>query len=582
MDTLSPNIVSNALNFHAMYNPDSEAIVYGQRRITWKRLGERVNRLANALIEAGVRKNDKVALMFHNCPEFIETNYAIQSAGAIPVPVNYRFTANEIKYQLANSDASFFFFESTFSEPVEKAAFDLPGIKLFICDRESGIKNSATYGKMVEGGAADIPQVPTVWEDVAVMIYTGGTTGFPKGVMLTYGGHADMFSNLFASIINRTTEVNLKPEQLKGVGNILTLPGTGMAAGLLQTRLAKKILASKKTYKAIQKAAHYLFTHPRAARIGYKSTVKFMTPSLPFFHDASYQVLMLALFTGNLCQVIIDDLHFNEEKVLKAVENERPKLMANVPTGWKRLVSSSDIDKYDKSSIIAAVTGAGVCTADLKRKIFEKFPGVILLDIMGQTEMTPITTFRIDTGPETLKNRSVGKSILDVRVVDENGNDLPRGETGELMYRSSWIMKGYYKDEKKTSDAMRGGWFLSGDLGYIDEDGEIRIVERKKECINTGGEKVFPLEVEEVLHKHPDIDDVCVIGVPDEEWGNILRAVVKPRPGKSPDPDSITEFCRGKLAGYKIPRSIILVDELPLSPVGKMLRSKIRELYGKP
>ena len=143
-------------------------------------------------------------------------------------------------------------------------------------------------------------------------------------------------------------------------------------------------------------------------------------------------------------------------------------------------------------------------------------------------------------------------------------------------------MKGYYKDDEKTAEAMTDGWFKGGDLGYFDADGEVRLVDRKKECINTGGEKVFPLEVEDVLHAHPDIQDVCVIGVPDEEWGSTVRAVVQPVPGASPDPAAIIEFCRGKLAGFKIPKSVVFVEELPLSPVGKVLRAKIRENYGKP
>ncbi|MFW6237550.1 MAG: class I adenylate-forming enzyme family protein, partial [Desulfosudaceae bacterium] len=240
-----------------------------------------------------------------------------------------------------------------------------------------------------------------------------------------------------------------------------------------------------------------------------------------------------------------------------------------------------NLDQYDVSSLLAAATGAGACPVDLKRKIFEKFPGVLLLDMFGQTEMTPITSFRIDTGPDSLKERSVGKSILDVRIVDEEGNDVPRGEVGEIMYKSGWIMKGYYKDEEQTAAVKKDGWFRGGDLGYLDEDGEVRIVDRKKECINSGGEKIFPLEVEEVLHNHPRIQDVCVIGVPDEEWGHTVRAVVQPIPGDLPDPEEIMAFCRGKLAGYKIPKSVVFVKELPLSPVGKVLRSKIREYYGQ-
>jgi len=141
-------------------------------------------------------------------------------------------------------------------------------------------------------------------------------------------------------------------------------------------------------------------------------------------------------------------------------------------------------------------------------------------------------------------------------------------------------MKGYYKDEDKTREVMEGGWFRSGDLGYLDDEGEVRLIDRKKECINTGGEKVFPLEVEEIIHEHPKVEDVCIIGVPDEEWGSTIRAVVQPKEGENIEEQEIIEFCRDKLAGYKIPRSVVFVNELPLSPVGKVLRAKIREMYG--
>jgi acyl-CoA synthetase (AMP-forming)/AMP-acid ligase II len=183
---------------------------------------------------------------------------------------------------------------------------------------------------------------------------------------------------------------------------------------------------------------------------------------------------------------------------------------------------------------------------------------------------------------ERLQHRSVGRSIVDVRVVDESGRDLPPGEVGEILYRSSTVMKGYYKDDEKTREVMQDGWFRSGDLGFLDENGEIRVADRKKECINTGGEKVYPLEVEEVLIRHPKVDDVCVIGVPDEEWGTSVRAVIQLRKGELAEPKELLDFCRAELAGYKIPRSVRFVDELPRSPVGKMLREKVREAYGQP
>jgi acyl-CoA synthetase (AMP-forming)/AMP-acid ligase II len=280
--------------------------------------------------------------------------------------------------------------------------------------------------------------------------------------------------------------------------------------------------------------------------------------------------------------VLPDSVQFDPGLVLSLVEKERVFNMANVPTGWKKLVSHPGAEGYDLSSLRLATTGGGLCPVPLKKRILELFPNAMILDAFGQTEMTPVTSFRIDADPSEIEERSVGKSIVEVRVVGEKGEELPRGEVGEILYRSSTVMKGYYKDQEKTEEVMKDGWFRSGDMGYLDESGEIRVVDRKKECINTGGEKVFPMEVEEIIGRHPKVEDVCVIGVPDEEWGTSVRAVVQPKAGEALTGQEIREFCRGQLAGYKIPRTVVVVEELPRSPVGKMLREKVRELYGKP
>jgi fatty-acyl-CoA synthase len=253
-----------------------------------------------------------------------------------------------------------------------------------------------------------------------------------------------------------------------------------------------------------------------------------------------------------------------------------------VPTGWKMLLSYPGFSQYDVGSVKLAATGGGACPKELKQQILRAFPEAMVIDAFGQTEMTPVTSFKLDVDPDRVKERSVGESIVDIKIVDENDNEVRRGESGEILYRSSTLMKGYYKDEDKTREVVSDGWFRSGDPGYIDESGEIRVVDRKKECINTGGEKVFPLEVEEIISSHPKVDSVCVIGVPDAEWGSRVQAVVQLKPGQTADPREIIEFCRGKLAGYKIPRNIVFVDHIPFSPAGKLLRQKVRDAYGSP
>lgn len=307
-----------------------------------------------------------------------------------------------------------------------------------------------------------------------------------------------------------------------------------------------------------------------------------MAPSMPYFHVAAYQGLIGSALTGSGCSVIFESPSFDPAKILELVEREEVTMMGNVPTGWRKLLAFPDFDKYDTSSIRMTATGGGVCPADLKKLILEKFPHAMLVDALGQTEMTPMISFKIDGDPDSITDRSVGKAIVETKIIDEEGNEVPQGETGEICYRSDSMMKGYYKEEEKTREVMADGWFLSGDLGYFDENGEIRTVDRKKECINTGAEKVFPLEVEEIIHTHPKVDAVTVIGVPDKEWGSIVRAVIQLKSGEQMDKKEVKDFCRDKMAGYKMPRSVVFVDEIPVSPVGKVLRQQIRDQYGQP
>jgi len=582
MGVHSPNIMANSFISCAKYNPNGEYVIYGDRRITWGELTPRAFKIAQALIKLGVDKGDKVTFMFHNTPEFIEINNGIQVAGAVPVPMNYRFIPREVEYQGKHSDAKVMIYDSIWAEAVEPAFQRIRNIKHIVCKGKSGLQQAIGYDEFVNSGDAVDPGVATGPDDLAVMIYTGGTTGFPKGVMLTYGAHFDLFSILFASVMIRTMTIDLPVEKHKQIMEFLPIPGKKVLGPVFRSKAFKKLMSRPSTLESFRHKVYKQFTDPDVARKSYKNTKKAMFPSMPFFHDASYANLMSGALAGSTCYVLPDTVSFDPEIILKLIEKERVESMSNVPTGWKKLVNYPEAKKYDRSSLQIATTGGGVCPAELKKQIMELFPNATILDAFGQTEMTPVTSFRIDAVPEKIEDLSVGKAIVETKIVDELGNELPQGETGEILYRSSTIMKGYYKDDEKTSEVMKDGWFRSGDLGYLDENMEIRTIDRIKECINTGGEKVFPLEVEGVIKEHSKVDEVCIIGVPDEEWGNTVRAVVQLIEGEKMDAAEIIEFSRDKLAGYKIPRSVVFIDEIPFSPAGKMLRHKIRDLYGKP
>jgi acyl-CoA synthetase (AMP-forming)/AMP-acid ligase II len=581
MAKYSPNIMANSFISCATHNPNGEIIVHGTRRITWAEHRQRVFKMADALVGIGVKKNDKVAFMFHNSPEFIETNWAIQVAGAIPTPMNYRFVPKEVEYQGNHSDAHVLIYDSRWAEAVEPAATSMPRVTHFICKGGSNLPGVIDYETFVGSGNDRDPQVETDWPDVAVIIYTGGTTGSPKGVLLTYGAHVEMFSVLLAQAAVRALTMDLSVRQHKSMMESLPIPAGKFLGPLFRTNLVKNLFKRPGTFEFLRKKIFEIFSNPDAARKGYRQTRRAMFPSMPFFHDASYANLVMGSLAGNICFVLPESISFDPAGVLELVERERVTNMSNVPTGWQKLVSFPGASRYDLRSLQMAVTGGGVCSAKLKKQILALFPNCVVMDAFGQTEMTPVTSFRLDADPDRIEDRSVGKAIVEARVVDENGNDVAPGQVGEILYRSGTVMKGYYKDEEKTQEVIADGWFKSGDLGYFDEAGEIRTVDRKKECINTGGEKVFPLEVEEILRNHPKVEDVCVIGVPHPEWGSAIRAVVALKKGEAAEPTEIIDFCRGQMAGYKIPRSVVFVQELPRSPVGKMLRQQVRNLYGE-
>jgi acyl-CoA synthetase (AMP-forming)/AMP-acid ligase II len=581
MTSFSPNIIANSFISCATYNPDGEIVVYGNRRITWKNFVPRVFRVADALIRLGVKKDEKVTFMFHNTPEFLEVNFGIQAAGAVPCPMNYRFVENEIQYQGNHSDAAAFIFDDIWAESILPAMKNLKNIRHFISRGNLHPENTIDYEAFVGSGGEKDPQVKNDWEDVAVMIYTGGTTGFPKGVMLTYQSHLDLLSILGAHVAVRTLTAELPRDQSDQVLGDSSLPLKSILKPFYRSKMFKNFMKKPSTLDFFQNKIRQSIMDPKKLKRGYKNARKAMFPSMPFFHDAAYANLMMGAMTGTLSYVLPQSIKFDPALILGIIEKEKVAQLANVPTGWKKLLSYPDFGKYDVSSVKTVATGGGACPKDLKQSILRAFPGSMILDAFGQTEMTPVTSFKIDFDPGQVKDRSVGSSIVETKVVDENGNPVAQGEAGEICYRSSTVMKGYYKDDEKTREVMADGWFKSGDLGYIDETGEIRVIDRKKECINTGGEKVFPLEVEEIIAQPPAVDTVCIIGVPDEEWGHQVRAVVQLKNGASAMPEDIISFCRGKLAGYKIPKTVIFTEDIPFSPAGKMLRQKIRDAHGK-
>ncbi len=563
------------------FNPGGIAITCGEAHITWRDLNTRVNRLANALKALGVKKGDHVSILFHDCPEFIEANYALQKLGAVPIPINFRFVTREIEYQLTHSDSTVLVLEDLFFEEASKAIGNANKIVHTICLTRDGGKVPAgmlDYEELIASHPATEPPACTTEEDVCTICYTGGTTGLPKGVVLTYSNFWNLAGSLFGDLIGRLAS-DEKVNFGRIVAGLVHMPGC--------ERPLNRLMRSAKIRSFMSQALPSLLSQTTGRAVG--PVLGRITGGLsifmnmPLFHMANYQLLIIGPMSGIVSFMLREGIHFEPQEVLEAIAREKPMVLLLVPTQWKMILDYPDIDRYDRTSVLVAMTGAGANPAHRKKQILEKFPNSLVVDVFGQTEMTPDTTIRIDASADTIKNKSVGRPLsgIKMRIVNEKGEDAAAGETGEIFYQSGTIMKGYYGDTEKTSEVIKDGWFHSGDLGYIDADGELIIVDRKGECISTGAEKVFPHEIEEILMGHEKIDGVCVIGVPDETWGNTVRAVVVLKAGCDATEKEIVAWSRDKMTGYKRPKSVVFADSFPMSPVGKVLRSRVREIYGK-
>jgi acyl-CoA synthetase (AMP-forming)/AMP-acid ligase II len=278
--------------------------------------------------------------------------------------------------------------------------------------------------------------------------------------------------------------------------------------------------------------------------------------------------------------VILEDPE--PEKIMSWVQEENIQYIALVPALWNWIVNHPRFGEYDLSSLRLGITGAAPMPVELKNKIFKLLPDIRLTETFGMTETTATGTNALHDDFVT-RHGTVGKVRinLEARLVDEDDNDVAPGQVGEIIYRGPTVMKGYYKNPEATAEAFRGGWFHSGDLMRQDEDGYFYVVDRKKDMLISGGENIYPAEVEEVLYSHPDVLEAAVIGVPDPEWGEAVKAIIVPVENATLTETEIVEFCRQHLAGYKKPKSVAFVSELPRNATGKVLKTRLREMYAK-
>ena len=514
------------LNIAASICPDKTAIVFEGRKYTFNQLNDRVNRLANALLNLGVTKGQRVAMLQVNCNQCVEAYFAAAKIGAIYLPMNFRAKGDELTYILNNAEASTLFAGERYTGLVKSVMPNLASMRHFI-SLESKQAGMLYYEDMMASSPAEEPVTEIDDDDTTILMYTAGTTGFPKGVMLSHNSFA-----LYA--MENITPADPELEER----NILTVP---------------------------------------------------------LYHIAGIQAMMAAIYGG---RTLIIERQFEPKEWMELVEREKANRAMMVPTMLKQLIDHPDFGKHDLSSLKVITYGAASMPLETIKRTLALFPGVSFINAFGQTETaSTITTLgpedhliRGDENEEEKEKKlkrlsSIGKPMPDVemKVVDEESNELHTGEVGEILARGPRVMTGYWKDKEKTESIIdKDGWVHTGDMGYIDEDGYFFLAGRATNMIIRGGENISPEEVEAVLHTYPKIEEAAVIGVPDEEWGEQPRAVVVLKKGEKATPEEIIEYCRAKLTSFKRPRSVLFVDELPRNTMGKVLTRELREKYGKP
>lgn len=489
--------------------PDKVATIAGGRTRTFAEHGARVARLAAGLRDLGCDIGDRVAMLALNSDRYAEYLLAVPWAGAAVNPLNIRWSPVELIYALNDSATRCLLVDDTFLpvvEPIRQSCADLQWV--IYCGDGPTPDNMIGYEDLV-AGHDPMPDARRSGDDLAGLFYTGGTTGFPKGVMLSH-------RNLVTSALGTVA--------------------TGQVLG-----------------------DESVFLH-----------------AAPMFHLAD-----LAAWAG---QVMFGGTHvmvpmFTPEAVLSAVQDHGVTDILLVPTMIQMLVDHPAFGDYDLSSLRRILYGGSSISRGLLERVIRLLPDIQLTQAYGMTEASPVVSllWPKDHRGELLVSAGRVAPHSEVQIIDPEGNVLPAGQTGEICARGDNIMLGYWNKPAESAAVLVDGWYRTGDAGYLDGDGFLFVVDRIKDMIITGGENVYSAEVENALSTHPQVAASAVIGLPHERWGEIVHAVVVAVPGAQPDATELVAYVRTRLAGYKVPRSVEFVEELPLSGAGKVLKRELRD-----
>jgi long-chain acyl-CoA synthetase len=495
MEMSNQNLAGN-LTETAARHPDRPALLVGENVITYAALDEATARLAGLLKQWGIGAGDRVGVMLPNVPQFAIAYYGVLRAGATVVPMNILLKGREVSFYLSDSEAKLVFAWPACADPAQAGA------------AEAGAQCVVLNDSFDELLAAVDPEpliAPRAAEDTAVILYTSGTTGKPKGAELT---HANLARNAQVS------------------------------TGLFNTGPEDVILGA-----------------------------------LPLFHAFGQTCGLNAAVLSGAALALVP--RFDPEQVLATIEGRGVTVFEGVPTMYAALLYHPDRERFDVSTLRVCVSGGAALPVEVLHAFEDAF-GCVILEGYGLSETSPVACF--NHPDRERKPGSIGTPVegVEMRLVDDQRRPVGAAEVGEVAIRGHNIMKGYFNRPEATAEAIDPeGWFYSGDIGRKDEEGRYYIVDRKKELIIRGGYNVYPREIEEVFHEHPAVREVAVIGLAHSELGEEVGAAVSLKPGASADPREIKEFVKARVAAYKYPRQVWLVDELPKGPTGKILKREI-------
>lgn len=496
--------------------PYNVAIISDRQRLTFREVNQRANQLVNGLFDLGLRQGDRVGVLLKNCKEGLELYLALIKGGLVRVPLNVRLSAKEVTFIMQDSGAKALIFSEDAASVSENIKNELPGLEILICIK--GGEKYVDYDEIIAGGSSEEPKVQIDSDDLIDIRYTSGTTGNPKGAMMTNKRFLTFISRMFMNpiIIPLPTDIMLHIAPLTAASNNMILP--------------------------------YF--------------IKGAANAVPTSTDVNV--------------------------IFQTIEKIRATSTLVVPTLLNILLHHPEIDMHDLSSLRCAYYGSSPMPQELMKKALRKF-GPIFIQYYGMGEVAPASLLlpwehKLDGTPREMRRMSsAGKPsyMVDLRIVNEKGEDIEVGETGEIIHKGDHVTSGYWQNPKATAEAFRDGWFYSGDMATIDAHGYIYFMDRKNDMIISGGYNIWPSEVEDVLYQHPAVMEATVVAVPDEKWGETIKAVLVLKQGKTTTEEKIISFCKDRLASFKAPKSVGFTDSLPKNPAGKILRKKVREKYWK-